>query len=266
LQKGKYALFIAYDSNECIVILSKKTDAWGSFFYDEKDDALRVKVHPFPLEKSVERLRYEFTDQTDSSAVIRLEWEKLAIPFKIEVDYLQQQFEAIEGELKNPRGFTFESLTKGAAWCLGNNYQLEKGLAWINLATDSVNGFGGNSSYTSLSTKAMLLDKLGKKDEAQAVIRSAIAFGTVNDLHIYGKQLVTMKKPKEALEVFRQNYKNNPGNFITNVGMVRGLSANGNYDEAQKFAQKALLMAPDDNYKKLLQTMIERLKNHQDIN
>jgi tetratricopeptide (TPR) repeat protein len=97
-------------------------------------------------------------------------------------------------------------------------------------------------------------------------MRSAIAFGTMNDLHLYGKQLVTMKKPKEALEVFRLNYKNNPGTFITNVGMVRGLSANGNYDEAQKFAQKALLMAPDDSYKKLLQTMIEKLKNHQDIN
>src|SRR5215217_5624721 len=77
LTKGKYGLFIAYDPLECIIIFSKRSDAWGSFFYDEKDDALRVKVKPQPIEESVEHLKYEFSDQTPNSAVIALAWEKL---------------------------------------------------------------------------------------------------------------------------------------------------------------------------------------------
>lgn len=102
LPKGRYGFFIAYEPLESIVIFSKRSDAWGSFFYDEKEDALRVKVKPQPIEKSVENLKYEFSNQTPNSAVIALSWENLAIPFKVEVDYLKQQFDP-PGPLKDPR-------------------------------------------------------------------------------------------------------------------------------------------------------------------
>ena len=62
LPKGRYGFFIAYDPMESTIIFSKRSDAWGSFFYDEKEDALRVKVKPQPLEKSVENLKYEFSE------------------------------------------------------------------------------------------------------------------------------------------------------------------------------------------------------------
>src|SRR5688572_28582167 len=58
LAKGKFGLFIAYDPLESTIILSKRSDAWGSFFYDEKEDALRVTVKPQPIESSVEYLKY----------------------------------------------------------------------------------------------------------------------------------------------------------------------------------------------------------------
>ena len=130
LPKGKYGFFIAYDPLESTIIFSKRSDAWGSFFYDEKEDVLRVKVKPQPIEKSVENLKYEFSDQTQNSAVIALSWEKLSIPFKVEVDYLKQQFEAFVIESQNPRGFTSQGLNIAASWTLQNNYQLEKGLEW----------------------------------------------------------------------------------------------------------------------------------------
>ncbi|MEJ7912923.1 MAG: DUF2911 domain-containing protein, partial [Chitinophagaceae bacterium] len=125
LAKGKYALFVAYDPTESTVIFSKNIDAWGSYFYDQKDDVLRVKVKPMPIEKSVEWLRYEFADQTPNSAAVVLEWDKLSIPFKIEVNALQQQFESLSSELKNPGGFTWQALNIAANWCLQNNFELE---------------------------------------------------------------------------------------------------------------------------------------------
>ncbi|HXB90875.1 MAG TPA: DUF2911 domain-containing protein, partial [Puia sp.] len=79
LPAGKYGLFIAYDPSECTIIFSRNSTSWGSFFYDPKEDVLRVKVKPVPIDYKVEWLRYEFMDQKENSATIALEWEKLSI-------------------------------------------------------------------------------------------------------------------------------------------------------------------------------------------
>jgi hypothetical protein len=200
LPKGKYGLFIAYDSLESTVIFSKRTDAWGSFFYDEKEDALRVKIKPQPIEKSVEFLKYEFSNQTPDSAVIALAWEKLSIPFKVEVDYLKQQFDALVAESQNPRSFTPQSLNIAASWTLQNDYGLEKGLEWATAAT-SQKFPGDPTSFPALSTRAAILDKLGRTDEAAAVIKSACRSATPAASAIR-QTAFSAKKPKARMEFF----------------------------------------------------------------
>ena len=265
LPKGRYGFFIAYDASESTIIFSRRSDAWGSFYYDEKEDALRVKVKPQPIDKSVENLKYEFSHQTPNSAVIALAWEKLSIPFKVEVDYLRQQFDAFLAESQNPRGFTPQGLSIAAGWTLQNDYQLEKGLEWATLAT-SPKFPGDPTSFPALSTKAAILDKLGRADEAAAVIKSALPLGNVVELQQFGRQLLTAKKPQAALEVFQFNYNKNPNQFTTLVGMARGLSANGEYTKALEFANKALPSAPNDSSKQAVQSMIEKLKAGKEIN
>ncbi len=265
LPKGRYGFFIAYDPSESTIIFSKRTDAWGSFFYDEREDALRVKVKPQPIERSVESLKYEFSNQTPNSAVITLSWEKLSIPFKVEVDYLKQQFDAFVVESQNPRGFTSQGLNIAASWTLQNDYQLEKGLEWATTAT-SPKLPGDPTSFPALSTKALILDKLGRAAEAAALIKSALPFGSVVELQQFGRQLLAAKKPQAALEVFQFNHTKNPNQFMTLVGMARGLSANGEYVKALEFANKALPSAPNDPSKQAVQAMIEKLKAGNDIN
>src|SRR3954468_15238107 len=46
LPAGKYAFFIAVDSLESTLIFSKNNSSWGSFYYEPKEDALRVKIKP----------------------------------------------------------------------------------------------------------------------------------------------------------------------------------------------------------------------------
>ena len=265
LPKGRYGFFIAYDPAESTIIFSKRSDSWGSFYYDEKEDALRIKVKPQPIEKSVEYLKYEFLNQTPDSAVIALSWEKLSIPFKVEVDFMKQQFEALVTEAQNPRGWTSQGLTIAANWTLQNNYGLEKGLEWATLAAGQT--FPGDpTSFPAISTKAMILDKLGKSAEAAEVIKSALPFGNAGQLQQLGRQFVAAKKPQAALEVFQFNYDKNPDQFAALLGMARGLSANGEYAKALEFANKALLLAPNDANKKAVQAMIENLKAGKDIN
>ena len=265
LPKGKYGFFIAYDSLESILIFSKKTNSWGSFFYSQGDDVLRVKVKPKQVEKSIEYLKFELLDQTPNSAVIALTWEKLMIPFKIEVDYLKQQFDAFVTESQHPGGFTSQSLNIAASWALQNNYELEKALEWSKLATGST--FPGDpTSFTALTTKAAILDKLGKSDEATAVIKTAMAFGNMNQLQQLGRQLITAKKPQLALEVFQFNHTKNPNQFSTLVGLARGLSATGEYAKALDFANKALPLAPNEANKQIVQSFIDKLAAGKDIN
>jgi tetratricopeptide (TPR) repeat protein len=265
LPKGRYGFFIAYGPSESTLIFSKRSDAWGSFFYDEKEDALRVKVKPRPAERSVEYLKYEFSDQTPNSAVVALSWENLSIPFKVEVDYLKQQFEAFVAESQNPRGFTTQGLNIAASWCLQNNYQLEKALEWAAAATGPQ--FPGDpTSFPALATKALILDRLGKPAEAEAVIKGALPYGSIVELQQLGRQLLTAKKPQAALEVFQFNYNKNPNQFIALIGMARGLSANGEHAKALEFASKALPSAPNESNKQAVQAMIEKLKAGKEIN
>ena len=63
LAKGKYGLFvIPREKNRWVVILSNKSDAWGSSSYKEEDDALRVKVKSHDTGSTVENLSYVISD------------------------------------------------------------------------------------------------------------------------------------------------------------------------------------------------------------
>src|ERR1700761_1906820 len=65
LPAGKYGFFIAYGANECTLIFSRNSSSWGSFFYDPKEDVLRVKVKPIPIDQDIERLKYEFINEKE---------------------------------------------------------------------------------------------------------------------------------------------------------------------------------------------------------
>lgn len=265
LQKGRYGLFISYGTNESTVIFSKRYNAWGSFFYDDKEDALRVIVRPQPLDKSVENLKYEFVQQTTNSAIIVLSWERLSIPFKIEVDYLRQQFNAFLSESQNPYGFTSQGLNIAASWALQHSYELQTALEWATTATSTT--FPGDpTSFLALSTKFAILDKLGRSEEAASTLKTALPFGNINQLQQLGRELLAAQKIKAAMEVFQYNYDKNPNQFITLAGMTRGLSANADYKKALEFANKALPLAPNQANKEALLAMIEKLKAGKDVN
>jgi tetratricopeptide (TPR) repeat protein len=264
LPAGKYGFFVAYDPAEATLIFSKNSTSWGSYYYDDKEDALRVKVKPQPLDKTVERLKYEFSEETDNSATVSLQWEKLAIPFKIEVDYVNEQLESFRRELRTEKGFAWESWNQAAAWCLQQNVNLAQALVWADTATSTT--FGGDKAFRAWSTKAQILEKLNRHAEAIDIMKRSMAFANVNEIHQYGRQLLQQKKNKEALEIFRTNFQKNPNQFTTLMGLVRGYSANAEYKNAMKYANQAIPLAPDSNNKNNVSAMIEKLKAGKDVN
>ncbi len=84
LAAGKYAIHMIPGEKECIVIFSKNNASWGSFQYNQEEDALRVTVTPNDAPHE-EWLSFGFDELTANSAVATLHWEKIRIPFKIEL-------------------------------------------------------------------------------------------------------------------------------------------------------------------------------------
>jgi tetratricopeptide (TPR) repeat protein len=263
LPAGKYGFFIAYDPNECTLIFSKNSTSWGSYYYNEAEDALRVKVKPQMLDKSVEWLKYEFSNETENSATVSLQWEKLSIPFKVEVDYIKTQVESFRNELRNEKGFTWSGWDQAAQWCVQRNTNLEEALLWSDSATGP--SFGGDRNFGAWSTKAQILQKLGRSAEADAVMQKALPFGSMNEIHQYGRQLLGLKMNKAAFDVFKKNFDKNPNQFTTLMGMMRGYSAIGDYKNALKYANLALPLSPAPQ-KAAVQTMIDKLKEGKDVN
>jgi hypothetical protein len=84
LPAGKYGIHMIPGEKEWTIIFSKKNDAWGSFTYDQAEDALRITVTPAQAPHE-EWLTFGFDDLAGTSATAYLRWEQLKIPFKIQL-------------------------------------------------------------------------------------------------------------------------------------------------------------------------------------
>jgi hypothetical protein len=84
LPAGKYGIHMIPSEKDWIIAFSRKNDLWGSFLYNQDDDALRITVTPVPAPFK-EWLTYGFDDLAGTSATAFLLWEKLKVPFKIQI-------------------------------------------------------------------------------------------------------------------------------------------------------------------------------------
>lgn len=262
LPAGTYGFFIALGEQESTLIFNKINTSWGSFYYDEKEDALRVPVKNQSLEKSVEWLKYEFLDQTPNSAVIAMSWEKRMIPFTVTIEREKLQIEAFRKDFRTTR--PYYDYIQAANWCLANNVELEQALAWIDRGTYF--RIMGEKNFRTLSTRAAVLTALNRTDEARKTMDEALPLGTTLDVHFYGRQLLNQNRVDDAFKVFKMNYDKSPKEYTTNIGMGRAYSAKGDYKKGLTYLKVALPAAPDEGAKRNVEALIKRLEEGQDIN
>jgi len=82
LAAGKYSIHMIPSEKDWIVIFNKVSEGWGSYDYDEAQDALRVTVTPVKAEFE-EWMRFGFDGLAGTSAVAYLQWETLRVPVTI---------------------------------------------------------------------------------------------------------------------------------------------------------------------------------------
>ncbi len=258
LEAGKYGFFIAMGPEKATLIFSNVSTAWGSFYYDSKDDALRVDVPIEKLSESIERLVYVFSDETDDAAVVSLQWEKVKIPFKISVDIQKEMIEAYRKEVNSGIFYRYwQNMQMAANYCLQNNINIDEAIGW---ADRSINSFFGEKNFVTLSTYAGLLEKKGMKAKADSALQIAIPLATTLQLYSYGRGLENQKRNAEAIAIYKKSFHKNPNDLYSLMAITRSYSLQGNNKEALKYANKTLTVAKDTYFAQYAQEVIAKLK------
>ena len=86
LKAGSYSFFAIPGQKTWTLIFNKVANQWGAFEYNDVEDALRIEVTPMQNDCWQEWLAFTITKSSDKKAVVMLEWEKLKVPFNVEVD------------------------------------------------------------------------------------------------------------------------------------------------------------------------------------
>src|SRR5947199_2259223 len=260
LDKGTYGLHMIPNPDSCTIIFSKTNTGWGSYSYEQKEDALRVEVKPRPLAEMKEALEYEFEDLKRDSTAVTLKWEKLGIPFNVSVNDADQTLQNIRAQLKGRGQFTWQALDEGAQFCLTKNINLDEALRWADASIQN------EERFENLSTKADILKAPNRSDEAKTAWNQALEKAAAPQLYTYGRQLQNQKKGAEAMEIFKGVAKRFPNGVYGSLAQARIKSAAGDFAGAASDARQAQAAAPTDAQKQSIQALIIRLDAKQDIN
>jgi Protein of unknown function (DUF2911)/Tetratricopeptide repeat len=258
LDKGTYGLHMIPGENQWTVIFSKDSKDWGSFSYKQEDDALRVNVKPQPAE-AYNALAYDFDDVKPDSTVVTMSWDKVAVPFKVEVKVNDLVTTSIHRQLHGLNQYYWEGWDDAAGYFLANKINLDEALK------DEDQSIQAEERYDNLLNKSKILEAMGRKQDAEMFRTKALDKASALQLYFYGRQLQGEKKQDEALAIFRSTAKKFPDYWTSHMAMARVYSAQGDFENAVKEVKLSLAEAPDSN-KANLENYVKRLQNKEDIN
>jgi len=235
------------------IILSRQANAWGSFSYDPKEDALRFPATP-AVGGMHERLAYTFDDPTDSSVVLTLRWEKLAVPITIGIDSKAVVVDSLREQLRGLGRFFWQPWSQAAAWCAANGTNLEEAAAWAERS------IALNENFTNLRVKAALLGQRGDEAGAAAAAQRSLAIATEAEVNTYGYLLMGQGKVDSALVIFRKNVKDHPKSWNTYDSLAEAYAKKGEKKLAIENYSKALAMATDPAQKQRITGALASLR------
>ncbi|NIS49150.1 MAG: DUF2911 domain-containing protein [candidate division Zixibacteria bacterium] len=220
LAAGTYGLHMIPGKTDWTVIFSNNSTSWGSFFYDESEDALRVTVTPQEAEHQ-EWLRYGFEELSGNSAVAFLHWENLKVPFKIGVNSTEIVINNFKNKLRSTPGFNWQSWNQAAFYCLQNNVHLDLAEKWVK--------------------KSISMNE------------------NANNRNLLGYILMAQDKKDDALQVFQENVEKYPDNWNVHDSMGEAYGKYGQKKKAIQYYKKALSLAPQ-NQKSRIEGILQKLE------
>lgn len=243
---------------EWTIVFSKDVHAWGSFSYKEENDALRVTAKPQAAPHQ-ERFQISFDELEDDSTHMILRWAEVAVPVAIGIDLEGTVTASLRTQLTGLSQFFWQGWNQAANYSLTNDMNLEEAVQWADRS------IGIQETFNNLSTKAQLLAKTGEQDQATELMAKAMGMGNAGQIHNYARQLLGQDKKQEALAAFKRNVEKHPEIWFVELGLARGYSAVGDFENAVKSMKVSLEKAPEAQ-KQYVQGLVEQLEKKVDIN
>ena len=170
LPAGSYSLHTIPNKDEWTIVFNGTANQWGSFNYDPAKDTLRVKAKPKWMTDSQEWLEYSIPVVTPNSATVVIRWEKVAVPFTVEVPNVEAVWrgKVDKAIAENP---TNEVIPLQVAQAYANDDKWDEALKWVDQSIKV------KETFRNLSAKANYLYLAGRKDEAFAAADVAVTKG-----------------------------------------------------------------------------------------
>jgi len=195
LPAGTYSLHTIPTKDEWTIVFNGTSNQWGSFDYNPAKDTLRVKVKPQWVNDNQEWLEYSFDPVNDNSAQVNIRWEKISVPFTVEVpDVAAVTLAKLQSAVGAAKPDDWRTPLQAASYALNNKNAADdaQGMAWLEQSIKV------KPTFQNLASKANALYAAGKKDEALVVAEQALQQGKADkvDTAAFEKRVATMKAGK----------------------------------------------------------------------
>ncbi len=265
IDKGKYGLHILKEEDAWVVILSNTTTDWGSFTYDEKEDAYRISVNTEQTNCKKEFLEFGFDNITENSATIYLDWGDIRIPMSLSLNTHDLVIEKAIQDIRSTAGAGWQGQFLAGAYIV--NHQLknhyDKAESWLNTSTNR------NGNYNNLMVLSNLYSLKEDGQKAKSYEEKALQAANAMQLgnHAYGLMGPNKNQNREkALEILNLSNKKFPEQMVSHANlavwyMSKPDRSTKDVKKAIKFYESAIVLGKDTfpGYAQLLRKRVDEL-------
>lgn len=204
LAAGKYSLHMIPAKGDWMIIFNSDDGQWGSFSYNKAKDVLRVPAKAEWVADSKEFLTFGFENVGERSATAVLRWEKVKVPFTVEVK------DVVGSTMARLRAYVAaaKSDDPGPRINAGNyakaNKQTDQAAAWFEEALKINDAMiATKETFQNLQRKATILLSLGRGADSLAAAERAVVVGKADptvkaaDIAALEKRIADIKSGKQ---------------------------------------------------------------------
>lgn len=201
LAAGTYSLHSIPGKDEWTIIFNKVAQQGGSFEYDAKQDALRVKTKPVWTNENQEALGFSIDPASDDSAKVVLRWEKISVPFTLQIKEpvattLAKARSAVAAAKPDDFGTPFNAANYAAG-----KKEMAEANKWYEQALKVADAeLAAGETYRGYARKFNALAALGRTKDAIPAGEKAVALGKAAtpkvDTAALEKRIADMKAAK----------------------------------------------------------------------
>ncbi|MBN4082095.1 DUF2911 domain-containing protein [bacterium AH-315-B15] len=270
---GSYGFHVVlHEDSTATLIFSSNYSSWGSYYYDETEDVLRVDVKVEATNFN-SRLTFDFVDLSEISTTVCLDWENMRFPFKVSFESEEIIYTNISNQLRDQLGFGWEPPFQAAEYCISRDIHLDQAEKWLNRSMAS------EENFDNVYAKSELFAKQGKDEEAVKLKERALDMSTVtaNNYYTVGTSILSKyssaeeeankkKYANEALAFFQTANKKFTEELLLTYGLAQSYSATGDFKKAIAETKKTKELTENERTKTFLDGLITKLESGEDIN